>query len=89
MFHLVCAGITLETLRARVASLERDVVGLEAIVINLDQMRKTFVTLDNQVGKLWEDAEGGRPFLPPNGPPKDELVSICVLHCGHTFLKLS
>ena len=53
-------------------------MGLEAIVINLDQMRKTFVTLDNQVGKLWEDAEANRPFLPPNGPPKDELVSICV-----------
>ena len=58
----------LETLRARVATLERDVSGLEAIVKNLD----------HQVFQLYNDAVQHRLFVLPNGPPEDELVTCCV-----------
>ena len=42
-------------MRARVATLERDVSGLEAIVMNLDRKRQDLEKLDHQVVKLFDD----------------------------------
>ena len=73
------------TLRLKVASLERDVDGLEAIVLNLDtkcrRLSKRYgklLRLDEQVVALYDDAANGRPFVSPDGPDEDELVSACV-----------
>ena len=73
------------TLRQKVGSLERDVEGLEAIVLNLDTKRRRLskrygrlLNLDKQVEALYDDAANGRPFVSPDGPDEDELVSTCV-----------
>ena len=63
------------SLREKVGSLERDIGGLEAIVLNLDSRCRK---LDRQVIALYDDAASNRPFVPPNGPDEDELASTCV-----------
>ena len=77
------------TLRARVASLARDVSGLEAIVLNLDRYRRHVERLAHQLGVLVYDTAHDRPFVSPNGPP--ELFNPSLLttvypnnmsHCG-------
>ena len=65
------------TLRARVGSLQRDVSGLEAIVRNLDKHKNHLDKLTDQLVLLLFDAKHDRPFLLPNGPPEDEIVSTC------------
>ena len=64
-------------------SLERDVSGLEAIVLNLDESRKDFDMLESQMVQLLLDADNNRRFVPRSGPPEDELVSanIVLLYC--------
>ena len=56
------------------ASLQRDVGGLEAIVQNLDDRCRT---LDRQCVALYNDAYNNLAFVSPNGPAEDELVSTC------------
>ena len=67
------------TLRARVGSLQRDVSGLEAIVRNLDKHKNHLDKLTDQLVLLLFDTEHDRPFLLPNGPPEDEIVSTCII----------
>ena len=64
-------------------SLERDVSGLEAIVLNLDESWKDFDMLESQMVQLLLDADNNRRFVPRGGPPEDELVSanIVLLYC--------
>ena len=52
------------TVRQRVESLERDVEGLEAIVLNLEHKRGS--KLDEQLEALYVAAANGRPFVSPN-----------------------
>ena len=77
------------TLRKKVGSLERDIGGLEAIVLNLDNKRRRLIKryerldkdydrLDEQLEALYDNAANGRPFVSPNGPDEDELVSACI-----------
>ena len=72
------------TLREKVERLERDVGGLEAIVLNLDNKHRRLnrrygglLKLDEQFEALYT-AANGRPFVSPNGPDEDELVSTCI-----------
>ena len=77
------------SLREKVGSLERDIDGLEAIVLNLDsrcrkldrqcgRLDSRCRKLDRQVVALYDDAASNRPFVPPNGPDEDELASTCI-----------
>ena len=89
-FFLCTEVEELLTLRQRVESLERDVGGLEAIVLNLDHKRRRqsrryggLLKLDEQLEALYDDANNGRPFVSPDGQDEDELVSTCIYY---TFL---
>ena len=75
------------TLRQKVGSLERDVEGLEAIVLNLDNKRRRqsrryggLLKLDEQLEALYDDAANARPFVSPDGEDEDELVSTCIYY---------
>ena len=58
--------------------MERDMGGLETIVLNLDHEREDLERMDKQLVKLL-DADQNQPFAPLNGPPEGDLVSTCVL----------
>ena len=73
------------TLREKVGRLERDVGGLEDIVLNLDNKRRRLnrrygglLKLDEQLEALYAAAANGWPFVSPSGPDEDELVSTCI-----------
>ena len=44
-----------------------------------NEKMEDFEKLDHQVVKLFDDADQHRRFVLPNGPPEDELVSICII----------
>ena len=65
-----------------VERLERDVGGLKAIVLNkrrrLNRRYGGLLKLDEQLEALCAAAANGSPFVSPNGPDEDELLSTCI-----------
>lgn len=68
--------VEVANLRERVAYLERDVEGLEAIIKNLADREERSAT---QMYKIYYDARHNRPFHPSHD--EDEFVSIFVVCC--------
>ena len=58
-------------------SLKRDVSGLEAIVLNLDQYKEHAERLAHQFCVLVFNTAHDQPFMSPNGTP--ELVNLSLL----------
>ena len=73
-FFLSAEFDELMALRARVAHLQRDVEGLKAIVLNLDNQKRE---VTRQVYFLYLETAREQPFVQTD-PPEDELVSTCV-----------
>lgn len=72
-FFLSAEFDELMALRARVAYLQRDIEGLEAIALNLDSQKRE---MTRQVYFLYLETAREQPFVQTD-PPEDELVSTC------------